>query len=118
MVVVVVVVVVLMLGKQVWTIIGDSKKCFKGKTYTRQIIMIILNNMIILFSRQLKLTGCKIGEFTCDDGQCILMEERCNQVGELCDILLGNGSMTTPHPPKVHLGHKISYRVIQRDCRL
>ena len=41
MVVVVVVVVVLMLGKQVWTIIGDSKKCFKGKMYTRQIIMIL-----------------------------------------------------------------------------
>ena len=40
-VVIVVVVVVLMLGKQVWTIIGDSKKCFKGKMYTRQIIMII-----------------------------------------------------------------------------
>lgn len=30
---------------------------------------------------QLKLTGCnQDGEFTCDDGQCIKMEERCDQV--------------------------------------
>ena len=33
----VLVVVVFMLGKQAWTIMGDSKKCFKGKLYTRQI---------------------------------------------------------------------------------
>ena len=28
----------------------------------------------------LKLTGCKEDEFTCDDGQCIKMERRCDQV--------------------------------------
>ena len=53
-----------MLGKYNWTIEGDSMKCHKGKAYTRE----------------LKLTGCKEGEFTCDDGQCVKMEERCNQV--------------------------------------
>ena len=53
-----------MLGKQQWMVEGDSKKCFKGKPYTAH----------------LKLTGCKVGEFTCNDAQCIQMEERCNQV--------------------------------------
>ena len=53
-----------MLGKQNWTIEGDSKKCYEGKPY----------------NVKLKLTGCKLGEFTCDDGQCIEMEKRCDQV--------------------------------------
>ena len=39
-----------MLGKQNWTIEGDSKKCEEGKVYTAL----------------LKLTGCSDGEFTCD----------------------------------------------------
>ena len=34
----------------------------------------------------MKLTGCKVeGEFTCNDGQCIKMEERCNQVPDCRD---------------------------------
>ena len=54
-----------MLGKQRWTITEDNKKCRDGKPYTTT----------------LKLTGCKEeGEFTCDDGQCIEMERRCDQV--------------------------------------
>ena len=28
----------------------------------------------------MKLTGCKEDEFTCDDGQCVKMERRCDQV--------------------------------------
>ena len=51
-------------GKQNWTVQGDSKKCHYGKPY----------------EIELKLTGCKDGEFTCDDGQCINMERRCDQV--------------------------------------
>ena len=58
-----------MLGKQNWTIEGDSKKCEEGKAYTAL----------------LKLTGCVDGEFTCDDGLCIEMEERCNQVPDCQD---------------------------------
>ena len=53
-----------MLGKQNWTIKGDSKKCHKGKSYIAT----------------LKLTSCKDGEFTCDDGHCIKMEKRCDQI--------------------------------------
>ena len=58
-----------MLGKYNWTIEGDSLKCEKGKSHTRE----------------LKLTGCMDGQFTCDDGQCIEMEERCNQVPDCRD---------------------------------
>ena len=58
-----------MLGKQNWTIEGDSKKCADGETYTDL----------------LKLTGCTEGEFTCDDGQCVEMEQRCNQESDCRD---------------------------------
>ena len=40
------------LGKHNWSVSGDSKECHSGKPYTTE----------------LKLTGCKEGEFTCDDG--------------------------------------------------
>ena len=64
-----------MLGKYNWTIEGDSMKCYKGQAYTKE----------------LKLTGCKEGEFTCNDGQCIKMEERCNQVPDCRDKSEENG---------------------------
>ena len=44
------------LGSHNWTIANDNKTCStKGESY----------------SRRLKLTGCLVGNFTCDDGQCI-----------------------------------------------
>ena len=52
------------LGKQEWTIEGDHINCHKGETYTTF----------------LKLTGCREGEFTCDDGTCVSMEQRCDQL--------------------------------------
>ena len=53
------------LGKHNWTISNDDFACNEGKPYTCM----------------LKLTGCKEeGEFTCNDGQCIEMERRCDQV--------------------------------------
>ena len=53
------------LGKNEWTISNDVYECSNGKPYTKT----------------LKLSGCNPeGEFTCDDGQCIKMEARCNQV--------------------------------------
>ena len=50
------------LGKHPWTVSNDN--CRKGKPY---------NTM-------LKLTGCVEGDFTCNDGQCIKIERRCDQV--------------------------------------
>ena len=52
------------LGKQEWTIEGDNINCHKGETYTTF----------------LKLTGCREGSFTCDDGACVSMEQRCDQL--------------------------------------
>ena len=58
------------LGKHNWSISRDSEECHSGKPYTTQ----------------LKLTGCdQGGEFTCDDGQCVKMLERCNQVPDCRD---------------------------------
>merc|ERR1711894_295156 len=80
------------LGKHTWTISNDDYECDEGKPYTTM----------------LKLTGCKEeGEFTCDDGQCIEMEERCNQLPNCrdksdernCTILLLEDGYNKNIPP-------------------
>ena len=56
---------------------------------------------------EMKLTGCKKGEFTCDDGHCISMEKRCNQLQNCrddsdeigCDILKLNYGYNKRVPP-------------------
>ena len=57
------------IGKHNWTISNDASECNEGKPY----------------NTTLKLTGCKEDEFTCDDGQCVKMEERCNQISDCRD---------------------------------
>ena len=58
------------LGVHSWVVKGDSPECNMGNPYTSQ----------------LKLSGCKTdGEFTCDDGQCVTMEQRCDQVPDCRD---------------------------------
>ena len=57
------------LGKYNWTIKGE-KACNHGSPYIRL---------------QLKLTGCQQGNFTCDNGQCIPMENRCDQIPDCRD---------------------------------
>ena len=52
------------LGKNTWTITGD-RGCNKGS-----------NSHTI----DLKMSGCKDGNFTCNDGQCVSMAQRCDQV--------------------------------------
>ena len=52
------------LGKNNWTIHDDAYECNEGQTY----------------SRVLKLSGCSDDQFTCDDAQCVRMEERCDQI--------------------------------------
>ena len=63
------------LGKHSWSISGDSEGCHSGKPYTTE----------------LKMTGCGEGDFTCNDGQCIKMVERCNQVTDCRDESDENG---------------------------
>ena len=80
-----------MLGKRNWSIIGDSDDCNSGKTYTTE----------------LKLTGCAEGSFTCDDGECIQMEERCDQIPDCndesdennCNILVLRNGYNKNVPP-------------------
>ena len=57
------------LGKHSWTIRNDYN-CNGGNTYTTE----------------LKATGCNLfGDFTCDSGQCVRMEQRCDQVSHCWD---------------------------------
>ena len=56
------------LGKHNWTIKGD-KGCSSGATYVTE----------------LKMSGCQDGNFTCNDGQCVSMDRRCNQLPDCRD---------------------------------
>ena len=67
------------MGKHNWTIKGD-KGCNGGKPYVTE----------------LKISGCQKGNFTCNDGQCVSMDQRCNQLPDCrdksdernCDVLI------------------------------
>ena len=58
------------LGKHQWTVMNDVFSCSKGQPYTTL----------------LKMSGCnQTGEFTCNDGQCVTMEQRCDQIPDCRD---------------------------------
>ena len=59
----------MVLGKHLWKISNDSNSCYGGETY----------------HRYLKMTGCLEGQFTCSDGQCISMNQRCDQIANCRD---------------------------------
>ena len=77
-------------GKHNWTIKGD-KGCNGGKPYVTE----------------LKMSGCRKGNFTCNDGQCVSMDQRCNQLAncrdksdeENCKILVLEKSYNKNIPP-------------------
>ena len=82
------------LGMHEWTVTNDVYSCSKGQPYTTL----------------LKMSGCNLdGEFTCADGQCVSMEERCNQIpncrdesDELdCKLLILKSSYNKNVPPIV-----------------
>ena len=54
-----------LLGRHFWSIEEDDKGC---------------SDLGVPYGRFLKLTGCEDDAFTCNDGQCISMAERCDQV--------------------------------------
>ena len=78
------------IGKHNWTIKGD-KGCGSGDSYTTE----------------LKMSGCQEGNFTCNDGQCVSMDLRCNQFPECrdesdemnCEILVLKGGYNKKVPP-------------------
>ena len=47
----------------------------------------LLPNLVLSFIYPLRflVTECQVGEFTCDNGQCILEAELCNQVTDCQD---------------------------------
>ena len=84
-----------MLGKYNWTIKNDDKRCQEEKSEGG-----------VEYKTELKLTGCNQGfgynergervvtddgEFTCNDGQCVNMTERCDQVQDCRDGSDENG---------------------------
>ena len=81
------------LGKHNWTISGDlNVACSKDKP----------SYMI-----EMKLTGCADDQFTCDDGQCVRMHQRCNQLHNCrdksdekgCEYLILNNGYKKRVPP-------------------
>ena len=79
------------IGKREWNIQNDVFECNKGQPYVSQ----------------LKLTGCNEKEFTCDDGLCVWMDQRCDQVPQCrdtsdefnCHLLLLGGHYNKGVPP-------------------
>ena len=57
------------LGKHDWTIENDTSICGLGQPYTKQ----------------LKLSFCREDQFTCNSGQCVRMEDRCDQLADCTD---------------------------------
>ena len=57
------------LGRNNWTITGDYD-CNAGEEHVTE----------------LKMSGCQDADFTCNDGQCVSMDERCNQLPACRDL--------------------------------
>ena len=82
------------LGKQTWTVQDDNAECRE-------------NAYMPIYQVEMKLTGCEEGEFTCDDGQCVKMAQRCNQLTNCrdksdergCKILILDQSYNKRIPP-------------------
>ena len=78
------------LGKHNWTIQGD-KGCKRGESYVTE----------------MKMSGCQKGNFTCNDGQCVSMDQRCNQLPDCrdesdernCNILVLKDGYNMEIPP-------------------
>ena len=85
------------LGKHEWTVSNDVFLCHRGQPYTTL----------------LKLSGCNPeGEFTCDDGQCVTMEQRCDQIPDCrdksdemgCRLMVTEDGYNMKVPPITSLG--------------
>ena len=78
------------LGKHNWTIKGDTG-CSDDESYVTE----------------LKMSGCQKGNFTCNDGQCVNMDVRCNQLPDCrdesdernCNILVLKDGYNKEVPP-------------------
>ena len=88
------------LGRHNWTIQGDKGCNANGKEYTIE----------------LKMTACQKGNFTCDDGQCVSMDKRCDQLPNCrdksdekdCKIMILEKSYNKNVPPVVDEDEKVN----------
>ena len=97
----------LALGRHNWTIRGDRgcKEDINTDSYITE----------------LKMSGCKEGQFTCDSSQCVSMVQRCDQLPDCedksdekrCDILVLEGGYNMNIPPiaRGKHGEKIAVNV-------
>ena len=91
------------LGRHNWTIRGDKGCSEEGEEYTTE----------------LKLSGCLEGNFTCNDGQCVSMEQRCDQIPdcrdksdeENCNIVVLEKSYNKNVPPITARNKKVNVSV-------
>ena len=98
------------LGRHNWTIIGDKGCSEEGIEYTTE----------------LKMSGCLEGSFTCDDGQCVSIEQRCNQLPdcddksdeENCYIVVFGKSYNLNVPPVVSADEKVVVNISLNIHRL
>ena len=98
------------LGKHTWIITNDSVDCAFGFPN----------------ARELKLSGCSDGQFTCSNGDCVSMEVRCDQAidcydksdEENCQIMALENSYRKTAPP-VSLSNKMKERkVVPADVKV
>ena len=83
------------LGKHNWTIFGD-KGCNSGEEYYTE----------------LKMSACTEGDFTCNDGQCVSLDQRCDQRSDCrdesdernCNILVLKDGYNKRIPPIISGG--------------
>ena len=67
----------------------------------------------------MKVSACKEGKFTCDDGQCVSMEERCNQLLECrdgsdednCNVVVLSKSYNKNVPPITRKNEKANVSI-------
>ena len=91
------------LGKHNWTLRGDTGCRRDGAEYTTE----------------LKMSGCQEGNFTCSNGQCVSMIQRCNQLPdcwdhsdeENCNILVLEKSYNKNIPPIISENEKASVSI-------
>ena len=103
-----------LLGKQEWVISNDSKVCSQDSLAPK---MVSSANTYRTF---LKLSSCNNKEFTCWNGECVAMEERCDQVFDCsdqsderdCKMLVLEESYQTSVPPLLRSSAENGTRVV------
>ena len=102
-----------LLGKHEWVISNDSKVCSQDSLVPK---MVSANT----YRTFLKLSSCNDEEFTCWNGECVPMEERCDQVFDCsdqsderdCKMLVLEESYQTSVPPLLRSSAENGTRVV------